>query len=85
MTDGAVRLADFLARNKLTQLAAAAALKVSDPTVHDWVNGKKRPKAHHREAIATWTSGDVPVDAWLEPHEREAMAEVRPFVEGNAA
>lgn len=79
MTDGAIRLLAFLERNRLTQLAAARALSVSDPTIHDWVNGKKRPRAHHRDAIATWTNGDVPVDSWLDAQERAAMSAVRPF------
>ncbi len=79
MTDGATRLAEFLKRNGLTQLAAAEALGVSDPTVHDWVTGAKRPRAHHREAISVWTGGEISSDSWLVDEERVAMAAVRPF------
>jgi transcriptional regulator with XRE-family HTH domain len=79
MTNGATWLAEFLRRNNLTQLATAEALGVSDPTVHDWVTGSKRPKAHHRDAISVWTRGEVPVDAWLEESERVARAAVKPF------
>lgn len=80
MTNGAKWLADFLKRNGLTQLAAAEALGVSDPTIHDWVTGSKRPRAHHREVIAVWTRGEVTAQSWLEDKERAAMAAVRPFV-----
>lgn len=80
MTDGAVQLAEFLRRNGLTQISAAGALGVSDPTIHDWVTGSKRPKAHHREVIAVWTRGEVTIDAWLTAQERAATQLVRPFV-----
>lgn len=80
MTDGAARLQAFIKRHGLTQLAAANALGVSDPTVHDWVTGAKRPKAHHRQAIEAWTGGAVPVAAWLTKEERASQAAVRPFI-----
>jgi|GEM_PF-3511842 len=78
-TLGADLLQAFLRKHSLTQFAASVALKVSDPTIHDWVTGTKRPRTHHREAIAMWTNGEVPVSAWLRDDEREAMANVRPF------
>lgn len=76
---GASRLRKFLKKHEVTQLAASKALGVSDPTIHDWVHGIKRPRAHHREAIAVWTRDEVPVASWLLPEEREAMADVQPF------
>lgn len=79
MTDGARRLAAFLKRNGITQLGAGEALGVSDPTVHDWVTGSKRPKAHHRDAIATWTRGEVGTELWLTAEERASRKAVRPF------
>lgn len=79
MSDGATLLRGFLDRNDVTQLAASVALGVSDPTINDWVNGAKRPRAHHREAIAVWTHGEVPITAWLLEAEAEKMANVRPF------
>jgi transcriptional regulator with XRE-family HTH domain len=82
MVTGASRLQAFLQAHGITQLAAATALGVSDPTVHDWVTGAKRPKAHHRQAIAVWTNGEVPTDSWLKADERAAAAAVRPFVSG---
>lgn len=72
----------FLKKHEVTQLAASKALGVSDPTIHDWVHGIKRPRAHHREAIAVWTGDRVPVASWLLDEERHAVAEVRPFLAG---
>lgn len=80
MTDGARLLGEFLRRNGLTQLAAGRAIGVSDPTIHDWVTGAKRPRAHHREAVAVWTSSEVPCDAWLTEQERVCAGTIRPFV-----
>ncbi len=79
MSDGATLLRGFLDRNDVTQKAASIALDVSDPTINDWVNGAKRPRAHHRDAIAVWTRGEVPASAWLLEAEAEKMANVRPF------
>lgn len=79
-TRGALLLQAFLEKHDLTQLAASKALGVSDPTIHDWVAGTKRPRTHHREAIAVWTNGDVPTEAWLRDAERTSMATVQPFV-----
>lgn len=79
MTDGAVRLAAFLRKNGITQLSAAESLGVSDPTVHDWVTGSKRPRAHHRDAIATWTHGEVGTESWLTAEEQASRQAVRPF------
>jgi DNA-binding transcriptional regulator YdaS (Cro superfamily) len=80
LTPGAAGLKRFLQRNGVTQVAAALALGVSDPTVYDWVSGKKRPRTHHREAISLWTNGEVSADEWLEEHERAAVAGIRPYV-----
>ena len=78
-TRGATLLQAFLKKNGLTQLAASEALRVSDPTIHDWVQGTKRPRTHHREAIAVWTNGEVPTEAWLRDDERASMKSVQPF------
>jgi hypothetical protein len=80
MTDGAVLFAAFIERNAITLVAAGKALGVSGPTIYDWSTGKKRPRWHHREAIAVWTRDDVPADSWLTDDERAAMRDVRPFV-----
>lgn len=79
MVDGASRLQAFLKAHGLSQVAAAGDLGVSGPTVHDWVTGAKRPKGHHREAIAVWTHGQVPAESWLRDDERAVMAGVKPF------
>ena len=79
MSKGAGLLRKFLERNGITKIAAAAALGVSDPTVHDWATGSKRPRTHHRETIQVWTSGAVPADSWTFPEERAAATGVVPF------
>jgi transcriptional regulator with XRE-family HTH domain len=80
MFDGATLLRRFINRHGVTQFAASQALGVSDPTVNDWLKGVKRPVAHHRDAIAIWTNGEVPVESWVRNSERDAVARVRPFV-----
>ena len=80
LTTGAVLLGEFLDRHDITQEAAAQGLKVTNPAVNDWVNGKKRPEPDNRNAIAIWTSGFVPVEAWLRDAEAAKVANVRPFV-----
>ncbi len=79
-TAGALLLGEYLRRHELTQDAAAKHLGVKDPAVCDWVNGWKRPESHLRAAIATWTGGDVPADAWLRDDEMASLAAVVPFV-----
>ncbi len=79
MTSGAAQLHRFLKSNRITQSSMAIALGVSGPTIHDWVSGSKRPRAHYREAIAIWTNGAVPVDSWIQDDERQAVSIVRPF------
>jgi hypothetical protein len=79
VSSGAGLLRAFLAEKGVTQTAAGEALGVSGVTVHDWVSGSKRPKAHHREAVALWTHGVVPVDSWRLSKEHAAVAVVKPF------
>lgn len=85
LTEGARAFGAFLERNKVTQLAASKQLGVSDPTVNAWLSGFKRPKAHHRRAIAIWTRGDVNEHAWDLDEERAAFEHVRPFEPRTAA
>ncbi len=80
MSDGATLFRGFLDRHDVTQIAASKALGVSDPTINDWLKRAKRPVAHHRDAIAVWTNGEVPADSWVRDDERDAVARVRPFV-----
>lgn len=77
--DGRALLRAFLQQHGVSQVSASKALGVSDPTIHDWLAGIKRPRAHHRESIAVWTGGDVPASSWLLDAERDAMSNVSPF------
>ena len=80
---GAKKLGRFLEVNKLTRLAAGNALGVSDPTVCDWISGKKRPNEKKRRDIDTWTSGKVPAESWEFAAERKAPP-VMPFAADDA-
>lgn len=78
LTEGARALAAFLKSNGISMAAAARDLGVADPTVLDWRRGRKRPTAHHRQAIETWTRGAVPASSWMTKGERRAL-NVAPF------
>lgn len=78
-TEGAKLLDAFLDKHDISRVAAAEALGVSNPTVCEWAAGTKRPKAHHREAIAIWTRGEVPAESWAGADERKAVSGVTPF------
>jgi len=73
-TRGAAELAAWMQLREITQRQAAEALRVSGPTVHDWVHGRKRPRPSLRALIASWTHGAVPVDSWLSDEARAALA-----------
>lgn len=82
---GALRLQKFIERHEQTQVAAADAVGVSAPTMHDWLSGAKRPRALHRAAIEVWTRGEVGADSWALEHELDALADVTPFKPARAA
>ncbi len=79
MQDGKCLLAEFLKRNGISQRAAAAALGVSAPNMHDWLAGAKRPRAENRVAIDRWTAGAVPAASWSTPDELSNLETVEPF------
>ena len=79
-SDGARALKAFIKKHNLSQATAGDAIGVSDPCVHDWVSGAKRPRPHHRAAIEVWTSGEVRSDSWLLDGEAAGLSNVKPFV-----
>ena len=79
LTDGAKKLGKFLKKHGITRAAAAAAIGATDPTVCDWIGGKKRPREAMRAAIEVWTDGEVLVESWLTPAERKARVKIVPF------
>ena len=79
VTAGARLLRGFLKKNSITQADAAEAIGVSNPTVHDWLVGSKRPRPMHRKAIAVWTSAEVPAASWESAREEQKVANVQPF------
>lgn len=78
LTDGAKKLGKFLEKHNITRSAAGKALGSADPTVCDWIGGKKRPRESKRADIETWTGGEVPASSWLTKEERKARTVV-PF------
>lgn len=75
--EGARLLHAYLLNGPITQKQAATALHVSGPTINDWLQGKKRPRAEHRKAIAKWTRSAVPVASWLSDVERTVIANAK--------
>jgi hypothetical protein len=78
LTDGAKKLGKFLEKHNITRAAAGKALHASDPTVCDWIGGKKRPRAEKRADIEVWTNGEVSAASWLTAGEKKARA-IEPF------
>lgn len=73
------KLQEFLDDNDITLREAAAAIGVGHPTILDWLGGRKRPRAHHRDAIAKWTGGRIHVESWLFAEEKATTVDVVPF------
>jgi DNA-binding transcriptional regulator YdaS (Cro superfamily) len=77
--EGPEKLSQFLQAHGLTQRAAASAVGVSAPTMHDWITGAKRPSSRHRESIERWTNGEVAAAAWATEDEQQAVRAIEPF------
>lgn len=80
-TTGAVLLGRFLDSHKLTLRTAAGHLGVSDVAVLSWRSGKLRPGPEWRLALARWTRGAVPAEAWLTEDERSRIEAICPLGE----
>ena len=72
LSEGVKKLRDFLKTTKVSRRKAAKAVSVSNPTMLDWLAGRKTPTPAHRQAIAIWTGGAVPECGWASRREREA-------------
>jgi hypothetical protein len=77
--EGVHLLRAFLKAHGILPVRMAEALDVTRSTGHEWLAGSKRPRAHHRRAIAVWTGGAVPVTSWEYDSERAAAEDVRPY------
>lgn len=51
----------------MSQTSLARELGVSQPTVSDWIRGRKTPRTKHVLAIAALTRGGVPLRDWVVP------------------
>jgi len=49
----------WLQERDKSQVELAKYMKVSSPTVSDWVNGKKMPRADKLQSISNWLSIDL--------------------------
>jgi DNA-binding transcriptional regulator YdaS (Cro superfamily) len=79
MSSGSSLLVAFLERHQITHAAAARAIGVSRPNMHDWLAATKRPRAERRAAIERWTSGEVPASAWSTAAELSEVDALEPF------
>lgn len=82
LTDGVKKLRVFLEENRISKRKTAIALKVSLPTVLDWLRGRNTPTQAHRQAIEIWTKRQIVEADWESAKERKAAAEaktVEPF------
>ena len=55
----ASNLKRWLQERDKSQVELAKYMKVSSPTVSDWVNGKKMPRADKLQSISNWLSIDL--------------------------
>lgn len=76
-TEGQKAFDAFLRDHKLTLAAAAEVLGVSEPAVHGWRTGEKRPVDFQRAKIEAWTGIKAPT--WRTPEEAEDIGAVQPF------
>ena len=58
-TTFAENLKKWLQRREKSQVELANYMHVSAPTVSDWVNGKKMPRADKLQSIANWLAIDL--------------------------
>jgi transposase len=79
---GPKKFADFLVKNGISKRRAARDLRVSAPTVLDWLAGVKAPEPPNRSAIRVYTRGAVVESDWNTERQREAaekVADVKPY------
>jgi len=67
----------WLEGHHISQAAAARALGVSPPCIHDWIRENRVPNQRYREAIERWTGGAIVADAWLGKTDLEELARLR--------
>lgn len=82
LTAGAPKLAAFLERNGISKRRAARDLKVSPPTILDWLEARKVPEPPNQEAIEVYTRGEVVRADWETERDRaarERLGQIRPF------
>jgi hypothetical protein len=87
LVDGVKKMRGFLEANGISKRKASRDLKVSLPTVIDWLRARKSPTPAHRRAIEIWTNGKVREADWESAKERRAAAKaevVKPFESADA-
>jgi transcriptional regulator with XRE-family HTH domain len=80
---GSALLAAFRKRHDISARAAARSLGVTHVALAHWESGNQTPSQPFREAIETWTNGDVPAASWPLGERETALlgraAQVEPF------
>ena len=61
-----MKLAEYMVSKGLRQSDLARELKVSQVTVHNWVNGKRPPSGQHMMDIYVMSKGRVNLKDWSE-------------------
>jgi transcriptional regulator with XRE-family HTH domain len=77
--DGAELLGAFLKTNAIGREVAARALGVTRVTVWSWLSRESTPSDVLQDAIATWTSDEVPKSSWPSTDRRKSPPVVVPF------
>lgn len=66
----AVALGRYIGEERGARASFARLLEISEPTLHDYLRGYKRPRQERRLRIQILTKGQVRADDWMLPHER---------------
>jgi len=82
-TEGRRRLKAYLERTGRSQAWLAGQLKISQPSVSEWLVGESRPKLFLRAVIATLAL--IAPDEWLISGEREAVANAQRVADEDAS
>jgi len=61
-----MKFQEYLVNEGVRQAQAARELKVTQPTVHNWIYGKRPPSGMHMMAIYKYTKGKVSLKDWCE-------------------
>lgn len=76
---GAGLLRSFIVARGLTIRAVADALGITATPIIGWLHHGERPRRDIQEALARWTTEEVPEASWLRDGELRPVDRVRPY------